>query len=499
MVSNSRRLATGSALRIFEFLATALVGIILMPFIIRSLGDKMYGLWIFAGSFLGYYGLMDFGLNSAVQRYLSRAIGVNDHKEMNKIVNTTLVIFTIMGFVALVVSFIVAFITPTLIKNITDIAVFQKAIFILGISFATGFPLRVFSGILTSHIRYDLRTSIELVKLVIRTILIIVFLNKGYGIVALAMITFIMDILGYLVNYYLVSKLYKYIVYSWSLVDKTKIKALFSYSIFTFISQMANQLKYNIDNLVIVIFIGLNPVTLYSIGARLIKYFLDFMVSAVGLTLPVFSQYEGKNDYNSILNTYIFITKISGYLSLLIGGTLIIFGKPFIMRWVGENYIAGYYILLILVIPATLGMMQGPAGGLLYGLSKHKYFAITDSTEGVSNLLLSIILVKYYGIYGVALGTAIPMIITKVFIQPVYVCNILNMKYKKYYIGLMAPILINSIAILGIYWLIIKQTIHPNYPNIAFLVGIEMILFTIIVYSIGFNKEEKQYFIGLFK
>lgn len=494
MASKAQRLVTGSALRIFEFMTTALLGIILMPFIIRSLGDKMYGLWIFAGSFLGYYGLMDFGLNSAIQRYISRATGVSDYEEINKVINTALVIFTIIGFAALIISFIVAFITPILIKNITDVAVFQKVIFILGMSFAIGFPLRVFSGILTSNIRYDLRTAIELVKLTVRTILIIVFLRKGYGIVTLAMITFIMDILGYLANYYLVRKLYKYIVYSWSLVDKAKMRALFSYSVFTFISQIANQLKYNIDNLVIVIFIGLNPITLYSIGARLIKYFMDFMTSAVGLTFPIFSQYEGKNDYGSILEKYIFITKISGYLSLLIGGTFIIFGKPFIIRWVGENYIAGYYILLILGIPATLIMMQGPSGGLLYGLSKHKYFAIADSIEGVSNLVLSIILIKHYGIYGVALGTAIPMIITKVFIQPIYICNVLNIKYKKYYIDLLAPILINSIAILGIYWLIIKQTIHPNYFNIVFLVGIEMILFTVIVYSIGFNKEEKKYF-----
>ena len=42
--------------------------------------------------------------------------------------------------------------------------------------------------------------------------------------------------------------------------------------------------------------------------------------------------------------------------------------------------------------------------------AKHKFYAITSVIEGICNVVLSIILLKKYGIVGVALGTAIPML-----------------------------------------------------------------------------------------
>src|SRR3989338_1831512 len=119
MSAKAKALAKGSILRIIDFFANAIIALAMTPFIIRSLGDSMYGLWIFIGSFLGYYGLMDFGLNSAMQRFLSRAIGSKDHDEANKVINTALALFTIIGFITLFLFFITAFVSPLIIKNIT--------------------------------------------------------------------------------------------------------------------------------------------------------------------------------------------------------------------------------------------------------------------------------------------------------------------------------------------------------------------------------------------
>ena len=277
----AQKLAKGSILRIIEFFATAIIGLIMMPFVVHSLGDKMYGLWIFIGSFLGYYGLMDFGLNSAIQRFVSKAIGTSDNYDISKTVSTALVIFSAVGLLALIITGGIAFLLPICIKNIIEVALFRKVLFILGLNFALGFPLRVFSGILSANLRYDISTSIELSKLVLRTILIIIFLKSGYGLIALAIITFLLDIGGYIIKAIFVKRLYGYIVYSPSLFDSARVKNLFGYSVYTFIAQIADQLKFKVDNLVIVIFLGLVPVTLYSIGTRLITYFMQFMIPGI--------------------------------------------------------------------------------------------------------------------------------------------------------------------------------------------------------------------------
>lgn len=494
MSSKAKILAKGSALRMMEFFSSALVTLAMTPFIIRSLGDNMYGLWIFIGSFLGYYGLMDFGLNSAIQRFLSRAIGLKNHEEANKVINTALVLFTILGLVALIFSFIIAFIFPILIKNITEAGLFRKIIIILGLNFALGFPLRVFSGVLCANIRFDLSTTVGLIKLAIRTALIIVLLKAGHGIMALAFITLVTDIGGYISQYFIVRHLYKYIIFSKTLIDKSLIRPLFGYSFYTFISQIADQLRFNIDNLVITIFIGLSSVTVFSIASRLVSYFIQFIGSAIGMLTPLFSQYEAEGDQHSIREKFIFTTKLSSYLSIMVGGILIIFGRAFIERWVGAEYLAAYPILLVLVIPIILALMQSPSIQLLYGISKHKFFAISNSAEGIANLVLSIILVKKYGLMGVALGTAIPMIIIKLFIQPVFTCRVIKLSIWKYYFKVLIPVIFKSGVILIFFWFMVKNLIVADYFKLLGLILANIILFGASIYFLGLNNAERNYF-----
>lgn len=492
MSTKAKILIRGSILRITVFFANVIVGLMLMPFIIHSLGDKMYGLWIFVVSFLDYYGLFDFGLSSAIQRFVSRGIGGKDYEETNKVINTALFIYTIIGFIVLILSFAIAFVVPLLIKNLIEVNFFRKIVLILGLNFALGFPLRVFSGFLTANLRYDLSTSISLAQLIIRTILIVIFIR--FGVLALAFITFFIDICGYTFKYFLARYFYKYITLSKKLVDKSKIKSLFSYSVYTFITQIADQLRFNIDNLVIVAFMGLNFVTIYSIAARLIQYFISFAWSACGIMMPVFSNYEAQNDYVAIREKFLLMTKTCGYLSILIGGMLLILGRAFIERWMGIEYLAAYPILVILVVAIIFDLMIIPTVDVVYGISKHKYLAMSNVIEGIANLILSIILVKKYGLIGVALGTAIPMLIIKIFVQPIYVCRFISLDLRKYFFGTIVPMILKSLIVFFVFFEIFHNFMLPNYINLLTLAFVNFILFAIAIFIIGLDKVERAYF-----
>jgi len=493
-MSKGRKLVKGSALRVVDFFANAIIGLILMPFIVRSLGDKMYGLWIFVGSFIGYYGLFDLGLDSAVQRYISRALSLKDYNDVNRVVNTALFIFIIIGLISLTCTFVIVPAVPLLIKRISEVKTFQAILLILGLNFSITFPMRIFSGILSANIRYDLNTAVSILKLCVRTVLVVIFLKLGYGIMALTVITFAVNIMDYSIKYFIVKKLYKYILISRKFIDKSKIKLLFNYSLFTFIAQLADDLRFKIDNLVIVFFLGLNPVTLYSIAARLAMYFMQLVSATMGLLRPVFSQFEAKNDYVAIREKLIFTTKISSYLSIFIGGSLIVFGKAFIYRWMGKGYIDAYLILIILVVPLIIALMQQPTVQLLYGISKHKLFAIANMMEGVTNLILSIILVRKFGLIGVALGTAIPMVIVKLFIQPIYACRAIKLSIRKYYFELIVLPILKSLTVFMFTFLLLKNFIVPDYSRLFILVLAQMVLFPCIIFFIGFNNEEQGRF-----
>ena len=78
----------GSLFRAISFLATVLISFYMMPQIVKALGDRWYGMWTLVGTIIGYYGLLDFGLSSAVQTYIARALGKNDHQEIEILIST---------------------------------------------------------------------------------------------------------------------------------------------------------------------------------------------------------------------------------------------------------------------------------------------------------------------------------------------------------------------------------------------------------------------------
>ncbi|MBF0217279.1 MAG: oligosaccharide flippase family protein [Candidatus Omnitrophica bacterium] len=494
MSHKARTLTKGSILRMAEFFSVAVVTFLMTPFIIGSLGDSMYGIWIFVGSFLGYYGLMDFGLSSAMQRLLSRAVGANDPDEANKVINTAFLVYFVIGLSVFVISIVVAAVVPGLIKNIGEVGVFRKVVVILGLSFAIGFPLRVFFGILVSNLRYDLIVIVELVKLAARSILIIVYLKSGHGIVSMAWIMLATEIGGNCANILAVRHLFKNNVFSARLFAPGKVRELFGYSFYTFIAQIADQLRFNIDNLVIITFIGLGSVTVYSIAFRLIKYFMQFISAGVGIFMPVFSQYEAAGDYVSIREKLIFTTKISAYLSVLTGGILILFGKAFIHIWVGAAYLPAYPVLVVLTIPIVIALMQNPSLQVIYGLSKHRYVAVVSSVEGVVNLVLSVMLVGKMGLIGVALGTAIPMIIVNVFIYPRYVCRLVGLPVSKYYYHVLAPVLVKGTLIVAVFGSILKNRMISGYAEMAVMVLALVVVFGALCTWLGFDRLERGHF-----
>ena len=69
---------------------------------------------------------------------------------------------------------------------------------------------------------------------------------------------------------------------------------------------------------------------------------------------------------------------------------------------------------------------------MLFRSSKHGKLAVVTLIEGVSNLILSILLVRPYGIIGDALGTAIPLLGTYILFMPSHLCSRLGIRVSTY-------------------------------------------------------------------
>lgn len=98
----------------------------------------------------------------------------------------------------------------------------------------------------------------------------------------------------------------------------------------------------------------------------------------------------------------------------------------------GIDFLDAYPCLVILVLGSFFELWQIPSIALMFGISKHRFYAICNIIEGLSNLLLSLILVRHFGLIGVAMGVSLPMAVIRLGIQPVYICRILSINVSEY-------------------------------------------------------------------
>ena len=444
-------LIKGMSLRVVNFFAQIVITLVMTPLIVHSLGDRMYGLWTVIGTFLGYYGLLDFGLSSACTRFFAKALGGGDREELTRVFNTVLALFTVVAAVAVMLTGGSIAACQFFIDDPAEMALFRKIIAIMGLSLALSFQLRVFEGIIASHLRYDLRALISISRIVLVNASIYLSLQSGNGILSVAIINFFGTCLELALNLAAAYRLSDLVISARS-IDKSKIRELFGYSSKTFVGQLADLIRFRLDSMVIVYFLNLNMVAPYVIGQRLIEYFTEFISSLFGILTPVFSKYDGENNTQQIQSKLIEMTKFSALMSVYVGITIIMYGKQFIISWMGKDYESSYPVVVILCISYMCALMQNPSVSLLFGLSKHKYFVVANSCEGLLNFVLSVVLVRPYGIYGVAMGTSISMFVFKVFVQPVYVCRVIDIKLMKYYWECLLFPTLKTLAVMAVAW-----------------------------------------------
>lgn len=491
MLTSSRKVVFGAALRTGNLAANAVVSLLMMPFVVRMLGDRMYGIWLLVGAFVGYYGLVDLGLSSAVTRHLSAAVGAEDYDRCNFVYNTALRLFTGLGLLvfALACGFAVA--ASKFSKTPADAAIFWKLILILGLSLAFDFPSKVYNGFLYAYLHIHLLAALDLLSLALRTVLIIAVLLRGHHVVAMGIVTLVGTLPAKILPVFYAHKTLPFLRFGSRYWDGATAKSLFSYGASSFVIRIADLLRFQADAPVVAGFVGLAAVTHYKVAGTLALYFVQLMNAGTEAFPSIFSRQEGARNYDALQRTFFFSSKIAACVAAFIGFGLIAWGKPFITRWMGYRYLDAYPCLVVLVIGWFLGLAQSPSVQLLFGISKHKFFAWFNSIEGGANLVLSILLARKYGILGVALGTMIPMLVTKLIIQPIYVCWLASVNYMEY-MRRMARTLAIIIVALVIPLLLTVKLAAPNYKTLGAVALLSAISYVLVLWFLEFTPAETK-------
>jgi O-antigen/teichoic acid export membrane protein len=423
-MTNRRGLMCSVAANWVGFAAQITAAFFISPVLVHGLGDRRYGIWSLVESVLAYLMLFDLGVAASVVRYVARFEATRDQDALNRVFNASFCIFAAAGTAILGITLAVAFPAFGLLHVPEDLAAEGRwMLVLLGLNLAVGLPMSVFNCLLDGLGRYPAKSAIRTTCILLRSGVFLLVIRSGGSLLAVALTVTACSMVEHVAMALAARHYLPGLRFSPRLVDRPTLRAIRSYSTDALLAMLAGRVSFQTDAIVINSFLLPQSITLFAVAARLVEYSKDSLRVATMVLTPAVSALEARGDSEGIRGVLINSTRYVLWLILPVQLGLILLGRPFLRLWMGEEYAAlSYPTLVILALPLSLALAQSVPVRILYGTGRLRWFARAVIAEAALNLLLSIALVRPYGIEGVALGTALPNTLLNCAVG-VYVCR----------------------------------------------------------------------------
>ncbi|MDB8551641.1 polysaccharide biosynthesis C-terminal domain-containing protein [Turicibacter sanguinis] len=470
-----------------------LISLLYTPFMLMSLGQSEYGLFSLTNTIISYVYLLDMGFGNAVIRYNSKYMAENDEESCKNLNGMFLVLYLVVAVIAGIIGIIMYqnfdrwFAQGLSLEEISRI----KVMFIIAIiNLVCAFPLNIFNGIILAHEKFVFTKMITLLRTIINPLVMIMILLLGYKAIGMLIGSTVFNLAIGAMNIIFCFK-YLNVKFKFNHFDKYLLKEIFNFSFFIFLSAIAYKIYWSTDQIILGMFVSASSISIYSIGSQLNGYFTSFSNVINSMFLPKLTKLTvSTTNKKELMNIIVKVSRIQYFIASFILVGFILVGKAFIIRWAGPEYNQSYFIALLVMGPQLFSIIQALFATLLEAMNKHKIKSFIYLSVAVFNLILTLILVKPYGMIGCAIATAIGMTINAILNNIYYKFTLkLDMEYYWKEILKLCPTSI-VIFILGIFYV---KLIHPTDYFGIFIFGI---IFSITYFGclwlFGFNKSEKN-------
>jgi O-antigen/teichoic acid export membrane protein len=413
MSSIANKLIRGSGLRIIQTLVSIAIGFWMLPFLFQNLGSEQYGVWVLIGSTVGAFYMLDLGFSQAITRYVTKYIHTGDFEAANRIINTALLIYSLLGIVILVAAVLISglFFDDISSSTLSSSSAAHTAFLILALSLALEFPAKAFPGVINAYLRFDRVAQTRTVFSVVNAILIYTYVSSGAGIVAIATITLCTNFLSTLFYVYNSKLLFKQLRFSSSLINRKDFTEIYHFSKWVFIIDAAFLLKDKLG-IWLIAFFGMTPLLpIYYAVQRLTEYAGQFINQALAMSTPVLTKFHTENNDEKLRLTHSLFFKLYTAASCLFLSGFLISGKAFFTLWMGHEFDAelAFNILYFLCSGTFLLLICQPYISLLMATNSHRPAAFVALAELMSAIVFALYLVPEYGLIGVAISCSLVM------------------------------------------------------------------------------------------
>lgn len=382
------------------------VSILFVPAYIHFLGIDGYGIYSFLLLLFGWITMLQAGIDPSVIRMTAKYVADNNYANINSLITASMIFQIVIASLiggALILSsdFLASFIVKNEIGFLNETRV---ALYYAGVSIVILMCRNIYIALFMGLQRYDISSTYDALFNLLASLLALLALWLGYGLVGMIVVRFIINILSIAVLHYAAKKL----VPSFRLslcISKELLKEIYNYASWIVVGRI-NRLAVNaLPPILIGMYVGPAGVAYFNISSRIVQTINNLLGSSVNVVFPFVSELMALKETGRIKSAYLRINRLLSLISAPIYCYGVIYSWDLLYVWLGPDianncwlpmgiFFVGYYLSSATMIPSTFAL----------GIGKVKILALTGFVQTIIVILTLPFLLKTFGIIGAGLN-----------------------------------------------------------------------------------------------
>lgn len=395
-----------SSIIFFALIITRLFGFLFNSLLTKNITQEEYGSYTFAWSIaqLGV-GVLLLGIPSATAYYVAFNRGRGDMENVKRYLKTGFIAVVILVFIYLFGLISINRLFPDILSLNKQLILFMISMFAIhGIGF-------FFSLVISGFRKPEIGTIFAVTTPIISYFSVIFLLYLGYGFYPI-----LVSIAASLAFQYLLC--FGYVLKNWGLDGKFHpglLRGLVKFGIPMIFMDISNGLLWSSGVFVIKFYDNFANVGIFWAASMITGIMLMFPQAMLSIFSPVVSELFGKGDHTKIEQISTYIIERLLMFSLPVISILLLFPEGILRIVFTEDYTSGALAMQILSISAFLTGIYLFSSILIINSGRPHLNSRIMFTGAIVNVVLNIILDRYYGINGASVAALLSSLIILAF------------------------------------------------------------------------------------
>ena len=497
MILRSRNI--GLVLSYTNTFLSMICGLFMSSFLLKQLGDTDYGIYQTMSSFANYLVLLEFGTGTVLSRNLvaSKTRGEGP-LQAERHISTIWTIMTVLSAAILAVAVVFYFSIPAIYADTLDaqqILLGQRIFLYIIVFLVSSFVSQTLNGIALAYEHYTFASSLNIVKLVLRTGLITALVIGLDQVIVISMVDAAIGVGLAVFSYVYCCRNFNVKIH-YRGFDKAILKASLPLCIAIFLQAIINQSNNIVGKFVLGVMSGPEEVSLYSVALFVFSTFSSLSTIPVSLYVPqvtknVMAGLEGLDLTKTLVQPCRLIVLVSGSVLFGFCGC----GRQFVNIIYGAERWLAWPMALMLIAPSFINMSNAVILNVLDAKNKRIIRSYILMITTAINIVLTIVGIRVFGILAAAAATGLATLL-QVVIMNIYYQKAIGIKvvylFRQIFKGILLYQILGAAGGLLVGWLI------PNVYVAFVAAGMTYVAIAFGGYLLFGKTEEEAAMIGKF-